>query len=88
MVTQYFQEIETSRGLSQEVEIELAQRIKAGDESALAQLIQANLRFVVSVAKNFRNMGLPFSDLISIGNIGLIVAAKRFDGTKGFKFIS
>ena len=88
LVDQYFHEIEDSVGLSTTDEIEIAKRIKEGDESALARLVQANLRFVVSVAKQYQNLGLPLSDLINEGNLGLMVAARRFDGTKGFKFIS
>ena len=87
-VDQYFHEIEDSVGLSAKDEIEIAKRIKDGDEIALTSLVQANLRFVVSVAKQYQNLGLPLSDLINEGNLGLMVAAKRFDGSKGFKFIS
>ena len=88
LVDQYFQEIEDSVGLSAKEEVAIAERIKDGDEEALTQLVQANLRFVVSVAKGYQNLGLPLSDLINEGNLGLMVAAKRFDGSKGFKFIS
>ena len=88
LVDQYFHEIEDSVGLSAKDEIEIAKRIKDGDEIALTSLVQANLRFVVSVAKQYQNLGLPLSDLINEGNLGLMVAAKRFDGSKGFKFIS
>lgn len=69
-------------------EIELTQRIKQGDQEALHHLIRANLRFVVKVAKEYQNQGLPLTDLINEGNLGLIKAAKRFDETRGFKFIS
>ena len=88
LVDQYFHEIEDSVGLSAKEEIAIAKQIKEGDEEALASLVKANLRFVVSVAKQYQNLGLPLSDLINEGNLGLIVAAKRFDGSKGFKFIS
>jgi RNA polymerase primary sigma factor len=66
----------------------MARQIKEGSEEALSNLVKANLRFVVSVAKQYQNLGLPLSDLINEGNLGLMIAAKRFDGTKGFKFIS
>ncbi|MFH1570990.1 MAG: RNA polymerase sigma factor RpoD/SigA [Gemmatimonadota bacterium] len=88
LVDQYFHEIENSVGLSAKDEVEVARRIQQGDEEALANLVKANLRFVVSVAKQYQNLGLPLSDLINEGNLGLMVAAKRFDGSKGFKFIS
>ena len=87
-IEQYFKDIEDSSGLSQQVEKELSQRIRSGDDGALSTLIEANLRFVVSVAKQFQGKGLPLSDLIGAGNLGLIIAATRFDGERGFKFIS
>lgn len=74
--------------ISPEEEVELAQRIKAGDQVALDRLVSANLRFVVSVAKQYQNQGLILQDLIDEGNIGLVKAAQRFDETRGFKFIS
>ncbi|MCS7052481.1 MAG: sigma-70 family RNA polymerase sigma factor [Ignavibacterium sp.] len=85
---QYLQEIGKVDLLTPEEEIELAIRIKKGDEKAKEKLIKANLRFVVSVAKQFQNQGLSLGDLINEGNIGLIKAAERFDETRGFKFIS
>jgi RNA polymerase primary sigma factor len=88
LVDQYFHEIEASVGMSAADESRVAERIRAGDESALTALVQANLRFVVSVAKQYQNLGLPLPDLINEGNFGLMVAARRFDGAKGFKFIS
>ena len=88
LVDQYFHEIESSVGLSAADEIKVAKKIKKGSEEALSDLVKANLRFVVSVAKQYQNLGLPLSDLINEGNLGLIIAAKRFDGSKGFKFIS
>ncbi|MBN1307594.1 MAG: RNA polymerase sigma factor RpoD/SigA [Chitinispirillaceae bacterium] len=84
----YLKEIGKNRTLSVEEEIRLAGRIKKGDRKALEQLVTANLRFVVSVARNYRNQGLPLSDLINEGNLGLMKAARRFDPTKNFKFIS
>jgi RNA polymerase primary sigma factor len=84
----YLQEIGRVDLISAEEEVELAQRIKAGDELALEKLTKANLRFVVSVAKQYQNQGLSLPDLINEGNLGLIKAARRFDETRGFKFIS
>ena len=85
---QYFQEISKIDLLTAEEEIDLATLIKAGDKVAQEKLIKANLRFVVSVAKQFQNQGLSLGDLINEGNIGLIKAAQKFDVTRGFKFIS
>lgn len=84
----YLNDIGKISMLSGEEEAELARRIKDGDQEALDRLTQANLRFVVSVAKQYQNQGLSLSDLINEGNVGLMKAAKRFDETKGFKFIS
>ena len=84
----YLQEIGKVDLITAEEEVELAQRIKAGDQVALEKLTKANLRFVVSVAKQYQNQGLTLPDLINEGNLGLIKAAKRFDETRGFKFIS
>ncbi len=85
---QYLQEIGEVPLLKQEEEIELARRIREGDEPALEKLTKANLRFVVSVAKQYQSQGLSLGDLINEGNLGLIKAANRFDETRGFKFIS
>jgi RNA polymerase primary sigma factor len=84
----YLQEIGRVELISAEEEVELARRIKAGDRKALERLTKANLRFVVSVSKQYQNQGLTLSDLINEGNVGLIKAAERFDETRGFKFIS
>jgi len=84
----YLQEIGKVELLTAEKEIDLAVRIKKGDQTALEDLTKANLRFVVSVAKQYQNQGLSLGDLINEGNLGLIKAAKRFDETRGFKFIS
>ncbi|MBR1484733.1 MAG: RNA polymerase sigma factor RpoD/SigA [Prevotella sp.] len=84
----YLQEISKEDLVSVEEEVELAQRIKKGDSKALERLTKANLRFVVSVAKQYQNQGLSLPDLINEGNVGLIKAAEKFDETRGFKFIS
>ena len=84
----YLQEISKETMISAEEEVELAQRIKKGDQKALERLTKANLRFVVSVAKQYQNQGLSLPDLIDEGNIGLVKAAEKFDETRGFKFIS
>jgi RNA polymerase primary sigma factor len=84
----YLQEISKETMISAEEEVELAQRIKKGDQKALERLTRANLRFVVSVAKQYQNQGLSLPDLINEGNLGLLKAAERFDETRGFKFIS
>ena len=87
-VEKYLQEISKISMITPEEETILAQKIKMGDQRALDKLVQANLRFVVSVAKQYQHQGLSLSDLINEGNLGLIKAAQRFDETKGFKFIS
>ena len=84
----YLQEIGRQDLISVDEEVELAQRIHQGDQAALDKLVNANLRFVVSVAKQYQNQGLSLSDLINEGNVGLIKAAQKFDETRGFKFIS
>lgn len=84
----YLQEIGHEELISPEEEVELARRIKTGDRKALEKLTKANLRFVVSVAKQYQNQGLSLPDLINEGNVGLIKAAEKFDETRGFKFIS
>ena len=84
----YLQEIGREELITADMEVELAQKIKQGDQVALEKLTKANLRFVVSVAKQYQNQGLTLPDLINEGNLGLIKAAQRFDETRGFKFIS
>jgi RNA polymerase primary sigma factor len=84
----YLREIGRKRPLSHKEEVELSGRIRNGDHRALEEMVLANLRFVVSVARNYEHQGLPLSDLINEGNLGLIKAAQRFDGAKNFKFIS
>ncbi len=87
-IDKYLEEISGYTPLPPEQEIELARRIRNADTEALEQLVKANLRFVISVAKEYQGQGLPLQDLISEGNLGLIKAAQRFDETRGFKFIS
>ena len=84
----YLQEISKWKGLPTSEEIALSARIQKGDRKALTKLVQANLRFVINVAKAYQYQGVPLAELISVGNRGLITAAKRFDGAKNFKFIS
>lgn len=84
----YFTDINKVELITAEEEVKLATKIKQGDQAALEKLTRTNLRFVISVAKKYQHMGLPLGDLISEGNLGLVEAAKRFDETKGFKFIS
>lgn len=87
-INRYFQEISKYPMITAEEEVELSLRIKSGDSLALEKLVVANLRFVVSVAKQYQNQGLSFADLINEGNMGLVKAAQKFDETRGFKFIS
>ena len=84
----YLQDIGKEELITADEEVQLAQKVKQGDQKALEKLVKANLRFVVSVAKQYQNQGLSLSDLINEGNVGLMKAARRFDETKGFKFIS
>ncbi|MFO7573828.1 MAG: RNA polymerase sigma factor RpoD/SigA [Bacteroidales bacterium] len=87
-INRYFQDINKYQMISTEEEVDLTQRIRKGDEAALQKLVVANLRFVISVAKQYQNQGLSFPDLINEGNMGLVKAAGKFDETRGFKFIS
>lgn len=87
-ISRYFLDMNKYPMISAEEEVELARRIREGDDEALEKLVLANLRFVISVAKQFQDKGLSLPDLINEGNLGLVRAAKRFDETKGFKFIS
>ena len=88
ILDKYLQEISHDSMITVNEEVELAQRIRQGDQVAMEKLVRANLRFVVSVAKQYQNQGLSLPDLINEGNIGLIKAAEKFDETRGFKFIS
>ena len=88
VLARYLEDIADSRPLNSSQEADLARRIRDGDESARNALVEANLRFVVSVSKDYQNRGLTLTELISAGNVGLLVAAERFDETRGFKFIS
>lgn len=88
ILDKYLQEIGREPMLTPDEEVELAQKIREGDQRALDKLVRANLRFVVSVAKQYQNQGLALPDLINEGNLGLIKAAEKFDETRGFKFIS
>ena len=87
-INRYFQDINKYQMISPEEEVDLTRRIRKGDEAALEKLVVANLRFVISVAKQYQNQGLSFPDLINEGNMGLVKAAGKFDETRGFKFIS
>lgn len=87
-VGRYFKDVRKSEPLTNEEEVNLANRIQDGDETAIELLVKANLKFVVSIAKEYQNQGLTLSDLISEGNFGLVKAATRFDPTRGFRFIS
>jgi RNA polymerase primary sigma factor len=87
-VIKYINEIKNIPVLTKSDELEICQRIKSGDQSAISQLVKHNLRFVIHTAKKYQNLGLTFEDLISFGNIGLYKAAKKFDADRGFKFIT
>lgn len=87
-VSKYFKDVRKSKILTQDEELVLAKRIRKGDKKAISELVNANLKFVVSIAKDYQGKGLPLSDLISEGNYGLIKAANKFDHKKGFRFIS
>jgi RNA polymerase primary sigma factor len=87
-IGKYFKEVRKSELLTPKEEVELAERIQDGDDVAIELLVKANLKFVISIAKEYQNQGLPLADLISEGNYGLIKAALRFDSTRGFRFIS
>lgn len=87
-IGKYFKEVRKSELLTPQQEVELAERIQNGDEDAIEELCKANLKFVISIAKEYQGQGLPLADLISEGNYGLVKAALRFDSTRGFRFIS
>ena len=86
-INRYFQEINKYQMITAEEEVELTIRIRNGDDQALEKLVVSNLRFVISVAKQYQNQGLSFSDLINEGNVGLVKAATKFDETRGFKYM-
>ena len=87
-ISKYFKDVRKTVLLTQQEEVDLAKKIKKGDQKAIDKLVKANLKFVVSIAKEYQGQGLALSDLISEGNLGLIKAATRFDHNKGFRFIS
>lgn len=87
-ISNFFKEVRKTELITQEEEIELAIKIKNGDEKAMDKLVKANLKFVISIAKEYQGQGLSLSDLISEGNLGLVKAASRYDHTKGFRFIT
>jgi RNA polymerase primary sigma factor len=87
-ISNYLKDVRKSVIIDADKEVELSKKIQEGDQAALEELVGANLRFVISIAKDYQNQGIPLADLISEGNYGLITAAKRFDHTKGFRFIS
>ena len=87
-MSMYLKDVRKHDVITPQFELELAKRIAAGDDTAIEELVNANLRFVIAVAKEYQNQGVPLADLISEGNYGLITAAKRFDHTKGYRFIS
>ena len=87
-ISQYFKDVRKEKLLTPEQEVDLAKLIQKGDQGAIDKMVKANLRFVISVAKQYQNKGLTLSDLIAEGNHGLMKAATRFDHTKGFRFIS
>ena len=87
-ISSYFKEAAKEELITQEEEVKLAIKIREGDQKSLNKLVKSNIRFVISIAKNYQNMGLDLEDLISEGNYGLIKAAQKFDHTRGFKFIS
>ena len=84
----YLADIASAESLTREEEIFLAERISRGDQAAIHKLVTSNLRFVINIAKRYRNLGLPIENLVSEGNVGLMVAARKFDGQHGYKFIS
>ena len=84
----YLKDVRQHKIITPEMELMIAKRIAAGEEKAIDELVMANLRFVIAIAKDYQNQGVPLADLISEGNCGLITAAKRFDHSKGYRFIS